>query len=77
MLLTSPTLAVLAEPRHHVGFGYGQEVGLRNSLGSGSSEAVGDCEGPVGGVTVDFGYTSYEFGGGWWSGTMNGTHIVY
>ena len=77
MLLTSPTLAVLAESRYHVGFGNGQDVGLRNSLGSGSSEAVADCDGPVGGVTVDFGYTSYEFGGGWWSGTMNGTHIMY
>ena len=77
MLLTPPYLAVLAKSRHHLGLGYGQDVGLTSSLGSGSSEAVADCEGPVGRVTVDFGYIRCEFGGWWWSGTMDGTHMVH
>ena len=58
MLLTLPYQAALAEPRHHVCLGYGQEVGLRSSLGSGSSGMEADCGGPIlssGGVTVNFG----------------------
>ena len=45
MLLTPPRLAVLAEPRHHVGLEYGQEVGLTSSSGSGSPGAEADCRG--------------------------------
>ena len=48
MLLTLPHLVVLAEPRHHVGLGYGQEVGLKGSLGSDSSGEGADCGGPMG-----------------------------
>ena len=67
MLLTLPHLVVLAEPRHHVGLGYGQEVGLKGSLGSDSSGEGADCGGPMrdGCITVGFGYIRCQFGGMW------------
>ena len=60
MLLTLPYQAVLAEPKQHAGLGYGQEVGLRSSLRSGSSEVEADVEVRYGGVTVNFGYITCE-----------------
>ena len=48
ILLTPPYQAALAEPRHHVGLGYGQEVGLKSSCRTGSSGLVADCVGPIG-----------------------------
>ena len=46
--MTQPRLAVLAEPRHHVGFEYGQDMGLRSSLGSGSPGVEADGRDPMG-----------------------------
>ena len=65
MLLTTPCLAVLAEPRHHVGMGYSQWVNLRSSLGSGSSGIEVSIVKVRWVCNVNFGYVRCEFGGRW------------